>query len=240
MVSPDSLQYASLAYVNGSTGMLTRMSRYLDPVTPAEVSRELAALCAALAPGVEPTYVVVRPMEGAPANECFPLVDATVLRDGGSPMLGWSLWEHPGVFVEAEFHAVWASPAGELLDVTPKNYPVSRILFLPGKDLVYSGRQANNVRRALCAAPCITEYLATFDAEYQLLNRGVRADQHGKIVLTDSEADELSSIQRQRDTLFPQVLRLAAFIGPYTPCPCNSGKKVKWCHGVRNVGQPLS
>lgn len=239
MVSPDSLQYASPAHVDGSTEMLTRMNRYPGPVTPAEVSRELAALCATLALTVEPTYVAVRPIEGAPTNECFPLVDATVLRDGGSSMLGWSLWEFPGVFVEAEFHAVWASPTGELIDVTPKNLPTSRILFLPGKDLVYSGRQVNNVRRALRADPCIAEYLATFDAEHELLNRGIRADQHGKIVLTDSETIEFSSIQRQRDALFSSVLRFAAFIEPYTPCPCNSGNKVKWCHGVRNVGQLL-
>lgn len=212
------------------------MSCYLNPVTPAEVSRKLADLCASLARGVEPIYVIVCPIEGAPANECFPLVDATVLRDGGSPMLGWTLWELPGVFVEAELHAVWASPTGDLIDVTPKNRQVGRILFLPCKDLLYFGRQVNNVRRALSSDPCVTEYFATFDAEYELMNRGVRADQHGEVELTDFEADEFYSIQTQRAALFPQVLRLAAFIGAYTPCPCNSGKKVKWCHGVRNAG----
>lgn len=212
------------------------MSHYLSPVTPAEVSPKLADLCAFLAPGIEPTYVVVRPIEGAPANECFPLVDATILRDGGSSMLGWSLWELPGVFVEAEFHAVWASPTGDLIDVTPKNRQVSRILFLPGKDLVYSGRQVNNVRRALSLDPCVTEYFATFDAEYELMNRGDRADQHGEVKLTESEVDEYYSIQTQRAALLPKVLRLVVLIGAYTPCPCNSGKKVKWCHGVRNAG----
>ena len=212
------------------------MSHYLSPVTPAQVSSKLADLCAFLAPGIEPTYVVVRPIEGAPTNECFPLVDATVLRDGGRSMLGWSLWELPGVFVEAEFHAVWASPTGDLIDVTPKNRQVSRILFLPGKDLVYSGRQVNNVRRALSSDACVTKYFATFDAEYELMNRGVRADQHGDVELTESEADEYYSIQTQRVTLLPQVLRLAALIGAYTPCPCNSGKKVKCCHGLENAG----
>ena len=211
------------------------MSRYLRPVTPAEVSRELADLSASLAPGVEPAYVMVHPTQGAPTNECFPLVDAAVLRDGGSRVLGWSLWELPSVFVEAEFHAVWASPAGELIDVAPKSRPVTRILFLPGKDLVYSGRQVNNVRRPLSNDPCVPEYFATFDAEYELLNRGARADQHGEIELTDAEADEYHSIQAHRARLFAQVLRLAAFVGPYTPCSCNSGKKVKWCHGA-NAG----
>lgn len=86
------------------------MNRYLVPVTPAEIRRELAALCATLVPGIKPAYVVVRSEEGAPPNECFPIVDATVARRGGSAVFGWSLWEFPEIFVEAEFHAVWVSP----------------------------------------------------------------------------------------------------------------------------------
>jgi|JI8StandDraft_1071087.scaffolds.fasta_scaffold33009_2 hypothetical protein len=209
------------------------MRRYLLPVTPAEICRELAGLCAELVANVQPVYVPVRPESGMPANECFPLVDRTVAKHGGSRSLGWSLWEFPGVFVEAEFHAVWKSPNGELIDVTPKNRPVENVLFLPNPELRYLGRQVNNVRRPLSAAPCVANYLTTFDAEFELLNRGSRADQHGEVHLTGSEADEYASLQRKRAFLAPDLLQLAAFIGPYTPCPCNSGKKVKWCHGNR-------
>jgi hypothetical protein len=212
------------------------MNRYSGPVTPAEISRELAALCKDLVQMAAPDYVEVRPELDAPSNECFPLVDAVVSKNGGKRLLGWSLWEFPGVFVEAEFHAVWESPTGELLDGAPKGRPVKRILFLPDRGATYSGRQVNNVRRTLSADPCVSSYLATFDAEFELLNRGVRADQHGQIELTDAEADEYARIQAQRVSLHPKVLRLAAAIGPYTPCPCNSGKKVKWCHGYSHGG----
>lgn len=212
------------------------MNRYLGPVTPAEVGHELAALCTDLVHNGKPIYVPVQLEQDSQANDCFPSVDAAVSNHGGNAILGWSLWEFPGVFVEAEFHAVWASPSGELIDVTPKSRPVSRVLFLPDERLVYSGRQVNNVRRSLSKAPCVSEYFATFDAEFELLNRGTRADQHGEIELTDSEADEYASLQERRALLFPEIMRLAAFIGPYTPCPCNSGKKVKWCHGGRNAG----
>lgn len=211
------------------------MNRYSSPVTPAEVSRELAALCNDLVPNGTPDYVPVHPELGAPSNECFPLVEAVVSKNGGNRLLGWSLWEFPGVFVEAEFHAVWESPSGQLLDVTPKDRPVERILFLPDRGATYSGRQINNVRRTLTADPCVPRYLATFDAEFELLNRGARADQHGEIELTDVEASEYARIQAQRVSLHSKVLQLAAAIGPYTPCPCNSGKKVRWCHG-RNGG----
>ncbi len=212
------------------------MNRYFGPVTPAEVSRELAALCATLVPEGKPTYVLVQPDPDTPANECFPLVEGAISRHGGKLILGWSLWEFPGVFVEAEFHAVWASASGELIDVTPKTRPVERVLFLPSKELTYSGRQVNNVRRPLSSDPRVIDYLSTFDATFELLNRGARADQHGEIELTDSEADEYTSLEKKRALLFPSVLQLSAFIGPYTPCPCNSGKKVKWCHGSRHGG----
>ena len=207
------------------------MRRYLGPVTPAEFGRELANLCAILVADTQPIYVSVRPESGTPINECFPLVDVAVSRFGGAKLLGWSLWEFPGVFVEAEFHAVWESPNGELIDIAPKNRPVERILFLPNKELTYNGRQVNNVRRPLSAAKCIVEYLATFDAEFELLNRGARGEQLGEIELTGSEADEYASLQQRRAFLAPEALQLAAYIGAYTPCPCNSGKKVKWCHG---------
>lgn len=102
---------------------------------------------------------------------------------------------------------------------------------------MYLGRPVNNVRRALSSDPCVTEYFATIDAEYKLMNRGGHADQHGEVKLKESQADEYYSIQTQRAALLPQVLRLVSLVGAYTPCPCNSSKKVKWCHGVNNVGQ---
>lgn len=206
------------------------MRRYHGPVTPAEIGSELANLCTMLVAGTQPIYVSVRPESDTPTNECFPLVDVAVSRFGGTRLLGWSLWEFPGIFVEAEFHAVWESPNGELIDIAPKNRPVEKILFLPNKELTYTGRQVNNVRRPLSAEQCIVEYLATFDAEFELLNRGARAEQHGEIELTGSEAVAYTSLQQSRAFLAPEVLQLAAYIGPYTPCPCNSGKKVKWCH----------
>lgn len=207
------------------------MNRYIRPVTPAEISMGLNALCSELVPGGKPVYVPVRPNEGAPADECFHIVDATASRSGGKAVLGWSLWELPGAFIEAELHAVWRSPDGEFIDVTPKKHPICRVLFLANMDLVYSGRQVNNVRVALSRDPSVTQYLATFDDEFELLNRGARAKQHGEIELGESEGKEFASILSRRASLLPQVLSCTAFVGPYGPCPCNSGVKVKWCHG---------
>ena len=43
-------------------------------------------------------------------------------RDAGESVFGWAVFAFPGAYWEAQHHAVWRSPAGDLLDVTPPVY----------------------------------------------------------------------------------------------------------------------
>lgn len=207
------------------------MNYFQHPVTPADVSSDFRKLISQIAPGVEPEYVEVVPMPNVLPSECFPLVDDLVRTAGGQAVIGWCLWEMPGLFVEGEFHCVWRSPDGTLKDVAPKRESTSRILFLRDCRRRYEGRQVNNFRRVTSADPNVQAYLSTFDAEFELMNRGERAVQHGQITLKDSEAIEYHEIQTERGKLYVQIAGLIPRIGPYHPCTCGSGKKVKWCHG---------
>lgn len=208
------------------------MDTYIRPVTPAQVSPAIQNLCSELSAEVQPQYVDVRPAPLAKTNDCFPNVERQVQEHGGYLVLGWSLWEWPTLFVEAEFHAVWRAPDQTLLDVTPKRAPTQRILFLSDASGHYCGRQVNNVRRSTLKHPMVTEFLKASDDEYELMNRGERANQHGAISLLDSEAQEYDSIQRRKAACFLEMPKLKPRIGPYDPCLCGSGKKVKWCHGT--------
>lgn len=206
------------------------MNRYERPVTPAETSSGLQALIDQIVPGGKPIYVDVRPVEGAPENECFPLVERHIEMYGGKAITGWSLWELPSLFVEAEFHGVWQQQSGVFLDIAAKKHPTARVLFLADPRRSHEGKQVNNIRRALKPDPVLNAYLATFDAEFELTNRGERANQHGAIKLLGKEAEEYHAIQQQRAYLYLQLLPFFPVIGAYNPCPCGSGKKVKWCH----------
>jgi hypothetical protein len=206
------------------------MKHFDRPVTPAEVSIDLRALISQLAPDREAVYVEVAPLESAAVDDCFPLVDHTVESRGGQAVVGWSLWELPSLFLEAEFHCVWRNPEGKLLDIAPKKSATSRILFLPDGRRKYEGRQVNNVRRVLSADPVLLQYLETFDAEFSLMNRGDRVAQHGEVHLVDDEASEYHAIQSERAELYLHLLSLFPKVGLYHPCPCGSGRKVKWCH----------
>ena len=208
------------------------MPTYQRPVTPASLSAPLQALVREVVPDGTPVYVDVQAIEGAPSDECFVLVPEQVKRNGGDAVIGWSLWEWPSLFVEAEFHSVWRAPNDSLLDVSPKKSPTQKILFVPDPSRTYEGRQVNNVRKPLSRSPAILEFLRASDAEYEFMNRGERAGQHGHIKVKDAEAEEYTAIQRTKAHSFLEMLRLKPSVDAYDPCLCGSGQKVKWCHGV--------
>jgi hypothetical protein len=208
------------------------MNKYVRPVTPAEVSKSIQKLCAEIVNDATPFHVDVLPNHGEPANECFNVVRRQVDKLGGESIVGWSIWEVPTVFVEAEFHAVWRSPSGEYIDITSKNNPTNRILFLPDPFRTYDGRSVNNIRRPISGEPVLLRFFGAFDRKYELLNRGARANEHGELKLEGSEAQEYHAIENDLAELSIHVLGLYPQVGLYMPCLCGSGKKVKWCHGV--------
>lgn len=203
--------------------------KYDRPVTPAEKSAAIQALCADLCPGQEPTYVDVVELPDAPPNECFPLVAGHVEKWGGALVVGWSIWELPGLFVEAEFHSVWRSPDGELIDITPKRTRSARIYFV--EDLVrsYDQVQVNNFRRPLSADPVLLRYLRIFDERFEIINRGERENEQA-VTLSTEEFARFESLGNEGYETFLQLRAQLPRIGPYSPCPCGSGRKVKWCH----------
>jgi len=204
--------------------------RYQHPVTPAELGLALTSLCEHLVPHVATFYVDVDPLKDAPANECFSVVQTHVTKHGGTRVLGWALWEMPGLFVEAEFHAVWRSPTGEYLDLVPKTRPVARVLFLPSVDAMYEDRQVNNVRRAVSVDPEVERYFRGFDEMFEFMNRGERADVHGEVRLDDAALAEYKEIELRALAAHQAIAHRFPFFGPYLPCWCGSGKKMKWCH----------
>jgi hypothetical protein len=200
------------------------------PVTPAAISESIYKLCDEVSPGLVPEYVEVVPDRDASMNECFPNVTAKVEREGGAMLIGWSIWESPGLFVEAEFHAVWRSPEGALIDITPKPARSDNILFLPQPGATYAGRQMNNVRRALGVDSEVEAYLRMHDAMFEFMNRGERAGQHGAMSIVGRDALEYETIAGNIQMLGARLARRAKHYDPYLPCWCGSGKKAKWCH----------
>ncbi|QQK03787.1 hypothetical protein JFN94_06390 [Burkholderia anthina] len=204
--------------------------KYRHPVTPSDrTSSHVQVIKRRLAIEHDPIHIDVQVAEHALVDECFPNVALEVERSGGRQVLGWALWELPGIYFEAEFHAVWEKPDGTLVDITPKKESTSRILFLRDPNAIYAGLQVNNLRVPISREPAVLEFLEACEAEFELTNSGDRSGQYGEIALTGNDAARYTLIQQTKMVAMLGFSHKIPMIGPYTPCPCGCGQKTKWC-----------
>lgn len=96
---------------------------------PDQIDAATLAFCGTLSP-MPPVYVPVRPAPWARWIHCFDNSVAQAAHAGGEAVYGWAVWHWPGRWFEAEHHAVWRSPDGELVDVTPQTGEPARVLFV--------------------------------------------------------------------------------------------------------------
>lgn len=97
--------------------------------TPTEITESLRDFCVDLC-WSEPAFIPVQSDQEGMYGFCNLTVAEKIKKDGGKPVHGWTIWEWPGVFWTAEFHMVWETPNGDLIDVTPKPDGETSILFL--------------------------------------------------------------------------------------------------------------
>lgn len=199
------------------TGMNTR--------TPPDADKHIQRLIARVAPGQVPVRLPVTPDAGALAGECYANVAARVAAEGGSVLYGWQLWEWPHVFVEAEFHAVWRSPTGELRDVTLRQDDETEILFVPDPRRTYRGVPIDNVRIAIRDDPVVHDFIAAAEEMTRLRLRSGKDNGDGSISLPASEATPLMELRAITERMLSQGLRAN------DECACGSGSKYKRCHG---------
>jgi hypothetical protein len=193
-------------------------------MTPFSISSAMRRLASELVPGGAPVYVPVRPAGGSREHECFANAAAHAAAHGGQVVYGWALWEWPTVMVEGEFHAVWRSPGGDLVDVSPREDGEARVLFLPDPSRTHDGRQVDNIRRALRDDPRIHQLIELSARIFDVMNAGGRARQTGEVFVP---AVEVAPLLEARNDLIRRLH--SATPSRNAPCPCGSGRKYKQC-----------
>ena len=159
-------------------------------------------------------------------TECFPAVAEKIKRDGGSQVIGWQIWKS-AILIEAEFHAVWKSSEGVLTDITPKQIPNSRILFLPDPKAEYIGAQTDNVRINISGNPIVDDFIEIAKAQFRILNKGNRAMER-KVTLSGKEAVIYEALNKVRAGIYLMALNGAT---RNSRCFCGRPEKYKHCHG---------
>ena len=114
--------------------------------TPDSIHDGVLAFCAHICAASSPVSVPVVPSRDSTVRECFSNVARSVERSGGSAVLGWAIWEVPGVFLEAEFHAVWDRPQQGLECVTRRDDADTSLVFLPDSGRRDAQPPLSNVR----------------------------------------------------------------------------------------------
>ena len=158
-------------------------------------------------------------------NECFATVAEKVRRDGGERVLGWHLWKGK-LIAEAEFHAVWKSPYGQLVDVVPRPLFISSILFLPDEMAAYTGASVDNLRINLSGNPVVDDFIRAHEYKFALLNVDQRAFMQ-EFQLSTSEREVLEFL----NALIGGTEYMAlAGLGIEDACLCRSGEAYRACH----------
>lgn len=176
-------------------------------VVPDPGRAHVLAFCSRLATGIEPRLVECRPLPGQPFNECFPIVEQQVARHGGQQLTGWAIWELPGLFIEAEFHAVWQQPGDQLVCITPRPLRCPRILFVPDPTRKYAGRQVDNIREPLVRDRDVIRLLYLFRRRFEILNQGDLANQHGAITLGKKALREFEQLEKEMAQLYRRLTK---------------------------------
>lgn len=197
-------------------------------MTPPTINKHIEKLIKKLGATHEPDYIDVEPEPGAEVGDCFPAVQKKIASDGGKMIMGWQIWQSKNI-VEAECHAVWEDPEGEIHDITPKSIGINRILFVEDADMVYKERQVDNIRMNITNNKLVDDLIGVSQAIHRFDNKGERADLYDlSDVLTEKEI-------KHREYLLELKERINAILSQNgnrdSLCPCGSSSKFRDCHG---------
>jgi len=110
---------------------LAALNAHRRPTTPSKPPRQQVINFCGSVSSLKPVYLPftnISPDYGS--GWCHNNVLEQIRRAGGKRVNGWMIWDN-GKFVEGEFHSVWESPDGQLVDLTPRADREAEILFLP-------------------------------------------------------------------------------------------------------------
>ncbi len=172
-----------------------------------------------------PVIVPIQIESYARKDDCFYNVEDKIANDGGHIVYGWKL--HKGRLLdEAERHAVWKSPKGHLIDITPENVDKVSILFIEDDNWVYAGNYSDNIRINTTNNPLVDDYILLNETITKLKQTGKKTSRLELVML--------EPVVKVLELLYKYKLDLENFIlennNKDSICYCGEKKKYKDCH----------
>ncbi len=221
------------------------------PKAPDTLDEKILEFCKSISKE-QPVYLSVEKESDSVVNDCYINVESKVKRDGGSIQYGWQVWITEPYLIEAEFHAVWVDTNGTMHDITQKELPTNKILFVPDNIKAYEDVQVDNIRKSLVNDKLVTSLIQLSEERFSILNKGELAHMHGQLSIEDlgmknflrlqqieeeKEKTSMALINKYHNST-GRSINLSRKIGRNDPCPCGKTKengdpvKYKKCHGA--------
>jgi hypothetical protein len=185
--------------------------------TPFKIIPAIEELACMITSNSQLRFIDVKVADTSRINECYNNVDTVVRANGGKRILGRAIWQWANMLVEAEAHAIWETPEGDLIDVTPNSYNEDHILFLEVPNMTYDGMVIGNIRLPLTNSPCVKELIELCEEMEAILSS-----------TKEKHVAMPGGLVKRRLELTQQISRSA---GRNDSCPCGSGIKFKRCCG---------
>jgi len=155
-------------------------------IAPPSISADVRRLCRKLGDVGDPLFIPVQPRGDSQINDCFVDVERQVAERGGSIQHGWLVWLHPGILIEAEFHAVWQMPNGNLIDVSAKTDREKRVLFVLDRTRRFTGERLLTIYHPIGRDPRIREFIDVSSRFQKAVARKYRG-RFGEDIVLDSD-----------------------------------------------------
>lgn len=182
-------------------------------IPPKLIKPHVIKFCRRIVRNSIPSYLPTRPdKHGEPLN-CFSIVEEKIKKEGGEAIIGWAIWEWPKVIIEAEFHCAWKNTDGKIIDITPRDPPIKRVLFIEDPRKKYEGFQIDNIRQALKRDSNILRMIELGELMFRELNRGELKHMHGTVpvdIAHDRYEEENKLIVQKLMNKYGHTLREAA------------------------------
>jgi hypothetical protein len=129
--SRNAIELAKELYPELMTGYVAdNNDLFMQETSAPDVMDDIVEFCIEIGSDA-PVVVPVSAFEGSRSGWCFDNVRRKIELDGGEAVHGWTIWSAPGLWHNAEFHVVWKTPGGRLVDITSKPDGENHIIFSP-------------------------------------------------------------------------------------------------------------
>ncbi len=174
-----------------------------------------------------PQKVPIRTEEYSTTDGCFFNVLDKISFDNGEIVYGWKLYQTK-ILEEAERHAVWNSPMGELIDITPDKENQENILFLEeDKGWKYDGTYSDNIRVNKTDDPLVDDLILLSETITKLRQTGIRKSRM-EIEILEPVYRLINLFEKDK---YQRELFIAKGYNIESSCYCGSNAKYKECHG---------